>query len=58
MCVVPSIYETFGLVAVEAMTCGTPVIASRVGGLAHTVKDGYSGLHFVPGRSDHLAKKY
>ena len=57
MCVVPSIYETFGLVAVEAMTCGTPVIASRVGGLAHTVKDGYSGLHFVPGRSDHLAKK-
>jgi glycosyltransferase involved in cell wall biosynthesis len=57
VCVIPSLYETFGLVAVEAMACGTPVIASKVGGLAHTVKNGYSGLHFVPGRSDNLAKK-
>jgi len=46
ICVVPSLYESFGLVAVEAMACGTPVIASKVGGLAHTIKDGYSGLHF------------
>jgi D-inositol-3-phosphate glycosyltransferase len=53
---VPSLYESFGLVAVEAMSCGTPVIASKVGGLTHTVRDGYSGLHFLPGRSDHLAK--
>jgi glycosyltransferase involved in cell wall biosynthesis len=57
ICVIPSLYESFGLVAVEAMTCGTPVIASKAGGLAYTVKNGYSGLHFVPGRSDHLAKK-
>jgi D-inositol-3-phosphate glycosyltransferase len=56
VCAVPSLYESFGLVAVEAMSCGTPVIASKVGGLAHTVRDGYSGLHFLPGRSDHLAK--
>lgn len=56
ICVVPSLYESFGLVAVEAMSCGTPVIASKVGGLAHTVRDGYSGLHFLSGRSDHLAK--
>jgi glycosyltransferase involved in cell wall biosynthesis len=56
VCAVPSLYESFGLVAVEAMACGTPVIASKVGGLAHTVKDGYSGLHFLPGRSDQLAK--
>jgi D-inositol-3-phosphate glycosyltransferase len=56
ICAVPSLYESFGLVAVEAMSCGTPVIASKVGGLAHTVIDGYSGLHFSPGRADHLAK--
>jgi D-inositol-3-phosphate glycosyltransferase len=56
VCAVPSLYESFGLVAVEAMSCGTPVIASKVGGLAHTVKHGYSGLHFLPGRSDQLAK--
>jgi D-inositol-3-phosphate glycosyltransferase len=56
VCVVPSLYESFGLVAVEAMSCGTPVIASKVGGLTHTVRDGYSGLHFLSGRSDHLAK--
>jgi glycosyltransferase involved in cell wall biosynthesis len=56
VCVVPSLYESFGLVAVEAMSCGTPVIASKVGGLRHTVRDGYSGLHFLAGRSDQLAK--
>ncbi|MEJ2242543.1 MAG: glycosyltransferase [Candidatus Bathyarchaeota archaeon] len=50
------LYESFGLVAVEAMACGTPVIASKVGGLAHTVRDGFSGLHFLPGRADQLAK--
>lgn len=56
VCAVPSLYESFGLVAVEAMSCGTPVIASKVGGLAHTIRHGYSGLHFLPGRSDQLAK--
>jgi D-inositol-3-phosphate glycosyltransferase len=35
--VMPSHYESFGMVVVEAMACGTPVVASRVGGLASTV---------------------
>ena len=47
--VMPSHYESFGLVALEAMACGTPVIASRVGGLTYTVLHGVTGLH-VPER--------
>ena len=48
-CVMPSLYESFGMVALEAMACGTPVIASRVGGLTYTVRDGETGL-LVPER--------
>ncbi|GAA4247008.1 D-inositol-3-phosphate glycosyltransferase [Dactylosporangium darangshiense] len=41
---VPSYNESFGLVAIEAQACGTPVVAARVGGLATAVRDGVSGL--------------
>jgi len=45
--VLPSYYESFGLVALEAMACGTPVVASRVGGLSTFVKDGETG-YLIP----------
>jgi len=45
MVIMPSHYESFGMVALEAMACGTPVIASLVGGLIHLVEDGVTGYH-------------
>lgn len=41
--VMPSLYESFGMVALEAMACGAPVIASEVGGLGYLVQDGITG---------------
>jgi D-inositol-3-phosphate glycosyltransferase len=48
VCVVPSHYEPFGLVAIEAMACGTPVVASDVGGLKFTVLPEETGLLVPP----------
>ena len=47
--VMPSHYESFGMVALEAMAMGRPVIASEVGGLAFLIRDGINGYH-VPTR--------
>jgi len=49
MVIMPSHYESFGMVALEAMAMGKPVIASEVGGLAFLVSDGVNGFH-VPSR--------
>ena len=48
VCVIPSHYEPFGLVAIEAMACGVPVVASNVGGLKFTIIPEETGLLVEP----------
>jgi D-inositol-3-phosphate glycosyltransferase len=54
--VMPSHYESFGMVALEAMACGTPVIASDVGGLQELVKDNKTGIRVKANDPNALAK--
>ena len=49
--------EQFGVVALEAMACARPVVASAVGGLADSVVNGVTGAHVAPGRPDALASR-
>lgn len=55
--VVPSTYESFGLVALESMACGTPVVAAHVGGLLATIQEGENGF-LIPDRDpEHYAHR-
>lgn len=55
--VVPSYYEPFGIVPLESMACGTPVVASRTGGLKFTVQEGKTGYLAEPRNFKDLAEK-
>ena len=55
--IIPSYYEPFGMTAIEAMACGSSVIASRVGGLKSTVKENKVGTLFEPRNATQLAEK-
>lgn len=54
--VFPSLYEPFGIVALEAMTTNTPVIVGDVGGLSEIIRDGENGLKVKPGDEEELAE--
>ena len=53
--VVPSLYEPFGFVALEAIVLGAPLVVARTGGLATIVDDGRTGWQFAPGDARALA---
>ena len=55
--VIPSLYEPFGIVALEAMAAGAPVVAARTGGLAEIVSGTDAGLLFEPGNVEQLAER-
>ena len=54
--VVPSLYEPFGFVALEASVLGAPLAVARTGGLATIVDDGRTGWQFTPGDPQALAE--
>ena len=56
VCVIPSHYEPFGLVAIEAMACGVPVVASNVGGLKFTIIPEETGLLVEPKDTEAFAR--
>ena len=57
LCVVPSYYESFGLVLLESLACGTPVVATRVGGAESVIRPGETGYVVIDNHPSHLADK-
>ncbi len=55
--VMPSLAESFGLSGIEALSCGTPVVASNVGGLKSYVIDGVNGFLVDPANAESIASK-
>ena len=55
--VLPSQTESFGLAALEALACGTPVLASRIGGLMEVIRDGVEGLLEPVGSVEAMARR-
>ncbi|MBL7209890.1 MAG: glycosyltransferase [Dehalococcoidia bacterium] len=57
VCIIPSYYESFGLVALESLACGTPVVATRVGGMESVVSQDKTGYVVGDNNPHHLADK-
>ena len=57
LCVVPSYYESFGLVVLESLACGTPVVATKVGGAESAIRHGETGYIVIDNDPCRLADK-
>ncbi len=55
VCIVPSYYESFGLVPLESLACGTPIVATDVGDLKHIIKQGETGYIVADNSPEKLA---
>ena len=57
LCVFPSHYESFGLAALESLACGTPVVATQVGGIESIIRQGATGYMVGDNNPSRLAEK-